>query len=188
MSTLYSVMNQTELPYYYGAGQLPLELKGFDQSVQGSLDLGVKSRRGNPKFMPKWKTKTKAVRIPDRYVDQVLEICREWENDGWIPEGLEGENIFDTVTLINTPVENLVEFPTRSDLPIRSPQGIHDFLVSELELDPKRFQYKIIHGKTGSTGSLNSVQIWNNVLAGIRYKSTKRKKNRVYKLGEGSRG
>ena len=155
MNTLYDVMNQTELPYYYGAGQLPLELKGFDQSVQGSLDLGVKSRRGNPKFMPKWKTKTKtkAVRIPDRYADQVLEICREWEDEGWIPEGLEDENIFDTVTLINAPVENLVEFPSRSELPIKAPQGIHDFPVSELELDPKRFQYKIIQCCVGPSAS-----------------------------------
>lgn len=39
--------------------------------------------------------------------------------------------------------------------------------VSEIALDPKRFQYKLVHGATGSTGSLSGVVKWDPNLAGI---------------------
>jgi hypothetical protein len=39
--------------------------------------------------------------------------------------------------------------------------------VNDIKLDPARFQFKLVHGSTGSTGSLKSVETWNNNLAGI---------------------
>ena len=45
--------------------------------------------------------------------------------------------------------------------------GIQEINPSQLYLDPKRFQYKIVHGKTGSTGSLSGAKKWDNNLAGI---------------------
>jgi hypothetical protein len=39
--------------------------------------------------------------------------------------------------------------------------------VNEIKLDPARFQFKIVHGSTGSTGSLKSVEKWNTNLSGI---------------------
>ena len=39
--------------------------------------------------------------------------------------------------------------------------------ISELHLDPKRFQYKLCHNSTGSTGSLSGIDSWNIYLAGI---------------------
>ena len=166
--TIASTNYQQALPYFYGQGQTTLEIQGFQKNVQGSLDLVVKSNRGNPNFAPKWKTKTKAVRIPDRYSEQVLEICRAWENEGWIPEGVELD--YDNGGYL----DNVI------DLPVRAAHGIHDFPVSGLNLDPKRFQYKIVHGSTGSTGSLGGVQVWNSVLAGIVMVWQDKRDNKVY--------
>lgn len=39
--------------------------------------------------------------------------------------------------------------------------------VTQLMIDAKRFQYKIIHGQTGSTGSLREVHQWDDNLAGL---------------------
>jgi len=39
--------------------------------------------------------------------------------------------------------------------------------VTLLNLDPKRFQYKLIHGSTGSTGSLREIKQWDSNLAGL---------------------
>jgi len=39
--------------------------------------------------------------------------------------------------------------------------------VTQLVLAPNRFQYKIIHGSTGSTGSLREIKLWDNNLAGL---------------------
>lgn len=44
---------------------------------------------------------------------------------------------------------------------------VEEVNVSELNLDPKRFQYKVIHGKNGETGSLSGVKFFNPYLAGI---------------------
>lgn len=39
--------------------------------------------------------------------------------------------------------------------------------LQKLNLDPKRFQYKVVHGKNGETGSLSGVKYWNPYLSGI---------------------
>lgn len=161
-------MYQQALPYFFQQGQTTLEIQGFQKNIQGSLDLGVKSKRGNPNFAPKWKTKTKAVRIPVGYSDRVVELCRQWESEGWIPEGVDLG--YDNGGY----AENAIE------LRVKAPHGIHDFPVAELNLDPKRFQYKIIHGSTGSTGSLGGVQVWNSVLAGIVMVWQDKKNRKVY--------
>lgn len=51
--------------------------------------------------------------------------------------------------------------------PLPSPAGVKQYPVDSLHLDPKRFQYKVVHGKTGSTGSLTGVQKWDENLGGI---------------------
>ena len=47
------------------------------------------------------------------------------------------------------------------------PSGIADVKVENLHLDPNRFQYKLVHGASGSSGSLNGVRKWDSNLAGI---------------------
>jgi hypothetical protein len=39
--------------------------------------------------------------------------------------------------------------------------------TTELHLDPARFQYKLCHNSTGSTGSLSNIDSWNVYLSGI---------------------
>jgi hypothetical protein len=39
--------------------------------------------------------------------------------------------------------------------------------IGDLVLSPNRFQYKLIHGQTGSTGSLREVRQWDDNLAGL---------------------
>jgi hypothetical protein len=39
--------------------------------------------------------------------------------------------------------------------------------TTKLELDPKRFQYKLVHNSTGATGSLSGIDSWNIYLSGI---------------------
>ncbi|MFY7887054.1 MAG: hypothetical protein ACOVOV_19635 [Dolichospermum sp.] len=39
--------------------------------------------------------------------------------------------------------------------------------TTELNLDPKRFQYKLVHNSTGATGSLSGIDSWNVYLSGI---------------------
>jgi len=49
----------------------------------------------------------------------------------------------------------------------KAPSGISEMSVHELDFDPKRFQYKLVHGETGSSGSLTGVRKWDPNLAGI---------------------
>lgn len=39
--------------------------------------------------------------------------------------------------------------------------------LSELNFDPERFQYKMVHGETGASGSLTGVRKWDENLAGV---------------------
>jgi tape measure domain-containing protein len=48
-----------------------------------------------------------------------------------------------------------------------SPGWVGKLPISDLNLDPERFQYKLVHGKTGSTGSLSGVGKWDDDLAGV---------------------
>lgn len=48
------------------------------------------------------------------------------------------------------------------------PKGVTDVDPKALNFDPKRFQYKLIHGgETGSSGSLKGVRRWDENLAGV---------------------
>lgn len=49
----------------------------------------------------------------------------------------------------------------------KAPSGISEMSVHDLNFDPKRFQYKLVHGETGSSGSLSGVRKWDANLAGI---------------------
>ncbi len=46
-------------------------------------------------------------------------------------------------------------------------QEVEKLSVTQLRLAPKRFQYKLVHGSTGSTGSLRGVKEWDENLAGL---------------------
>ncbi|WP_055076879.1 hypothetical protein [Pseudanabaena sp. 'Roaring Creek'] len=46
-------------------------------------------------------------------------------------------------------------------------QEVQKINIRELVLNPKRFQYKLIHGASGSTGSLREVKQWDDNLAGL---------------------
>jgi hypothetical protein len=49
----------------------------------------------------------------------------------------------------------------------RKPPSIGEAPVAELTLDPQRFQYKVLQGEGGTTGSLSGVQTYDPNLAGI---------------------
>jgi ribosomal protein L29 len=44
---------------------------------------------------------------------------------------------------------------------------VRDEALSDLNFDPKRFQYKLLPGETGATGSLTGVRKWDPNLAGV---------------------
>jgi hypothetical protein len=48
------------------------------------------------------------------------------------------------------------------------PSGIAEVDPKKLNLDPKRFQYKIVSGATGESGSLSDVKKWDSNIAGIQ--------------------
>lgn len=47
------------------------------------------------------------------------------------------------------------------------PGDVRDEKLSDLNFDPKRFQYKLLPGETGATGSLTGVKKWDPNLAGV---------------------
>jgi ParB-like chromosome segregation protein Spo0J len=145
-----SIMQQTQ--QYYGEGQLSLPLPGFEDRIQWELDLGIQPRKkGNPNFTAKWLSKTAAIRLPKRFIDKVVDFCQKLER---------GENpieIRETIKYIER---------DREIIPVET-TGIREIPVESLKVDPKRFQYKILHGSAGSTGSLSGIKNWNKVLAGI---------------------
>lgn len=47
------------------------------------------------------------------------------------------------------------------------PGDVRDEALSDLNFDPKRFQYKLLPGETGATGSLTGVRKWDPNLAGV---------------------
>lgn len=48
------------------------------------------------------------------------------------------------------------------------PSGIAEVDPKKLNLDPKRFQYKIVSGATGESGSLTDVKKWDSNIAGVQ--------------------
>jgi hypothetical protein len=48
------------------------------------------------------------------------------------------------------------------------PSGIAEVNPKNLHLDPKRFQYKLVSGSTGESGSLTGVKKWDANLAGVQ--------------------
>jgi hypothetical protein len=48
------------------------------------------------------------------------------------------------------------------------PSGIAEVDPKKLNLDPKRFQYKIVSGATGESGSLSDVKKWDSNIAGVQ--------------------
>jgi phage gp29-like protein len=47
------------------------------------------------------------------------------------------------------------------------PGSVLDVPIESLNFDPERFQYKLVHGATGSSGSLSGVKTWDANLAGL---------------------
>lgn len=125
----------------------PMDQLGlFGTVIQEELPITVETarRRGNPNFRHRFKSgKTTAVRVPSIYVEKIYEQIEVWER-------------------LNP---NDPQLGTND--PIFTYSGVREFPVDQLALDPERFQYKIVHGKTGSTGSLSGVQSWDVNLAGI---------------------
>jgi hypothetical protein len=126
-----------------------LSISGIqDSEIQ--LSLGLIIPRGNPNFKSKWLSKTTAIRIPVVYVDRVKTLCKEWES-GKSPH--------------NDPIA-----PIASSAPIsidNRRSAIVYLRPNEIEADPVRFQYKIIHSKDGSSGSLSGVQQWDYNAEGV---------------------
>lgn len=109
----------------------------FFNPSQSELDLDL-PRRGNPNFKSKSiYGATKPIRIPIALLDEVKNFISSKENK---PNQIDA-------------------FKPKSDVCLVS--------VTQLKLAPKRFQYKLIHGATGSTGSLREVKQWDDNLAGL---------------------
>ncbi|PZU92569.1 MAG: hypothetical protein DCE90_17970 [Pseudanabaena sp.] len=94
-------------------------------------------KRGNPNFKSKYGSKTKPVRIPIEHITKVESFIKN----------------------LDTNKTHLI-FNNDDDLVCK----LH---IDDLVLAPDRFQYKIIHGCSGSTGSLREIKQWDNNLAGL---------------------
>ncbi|HEY9295613.1 MAG TPA: hypothetical protein VIQ31_04425, partial [Phormidium sp.] len=104
-----------------------------------AIDVAPLKRRGNPAWKARWKAgKTEAIRIPKIYVPKIMLLARALDDD--------------------EPIESL-NFSLY--------KGVQNFSVESLQLDPQRFQYKLVHGRSGSTGSLSGVVRWDENLAGV---------------------
>jgi len=64
-------------------------------------------------------------------------------------------------------VETYVKSLESSPLPITPISQVCEISVTQLVLNPNRFQYKLVHGSTGSTGSLRGIKQWDDNLAGL---------------------
>jgi len=49
----------------------------------------------------------------------------------------------------------------------KEPRGLQEVSPHDLHFDPKRFQYKLVHGETGASGSLTDVRKWDENLGGV---------------------
>ena len=49
----------------------------------------------------------------------------------------------------------------------KTARGLHEVDPNDLDFDPKRFQYKLIHGESGASGSLTDVRKWDDNLGGV---------------------
>lgn len=69
---------------------------------------------------------------------------------------------------VSTPMQPTSEpvAPTKSVAP---PTHVVSVPTSSLSVDPDRFQYKILKGQGGQTGSLNGVENWNPLMAGVQH-------------------
>jgi hypothetical protein len=94
---------------------------------------------------------TAAIRLPKKFLDKVIDLCQQLE------QGQSPIEVRETVKYIEKTREI---FPSETI-------GIRDIPIKSLRVDPRRFQYKLVHGSTGSTGSLSGIQNWNKLLAGI---------------------
>lgn len=94
-------------------------------------------KRGNPNFKAKYSGKTKPVRIPIKHIARVESYLKNIESQGDQP------------------------------LPITPINQVCEISVTQLVLAPNRFQYKVVHGSTGSTGSLREIKQWDDNLAGL---------------------
>jgi hypothetical protein len=142
---------------YYIEGQLSLPGLDFEGRIQGELNLGIEQqkKRGNPNFSAKWLSSTAAIRLPKKFIDQAVDYCRSLE---------EGRSIIEPLK----PIQEKITYIERTSEIIPSQSvGIKDVPTELLKVDPKRFQYKIMHGASGSTGSLSGCKKWNTALAGI---------------------
>lgn len=57
--------------------------------------------------------------------------------------------------------------PSAAPVATAPPEGIQSVAPEALTLDPERFQYKILHGERGTTGSLADVKAFDPELAGV---------------------
>ncbi len=114
------------------------QLSLWDTEVQGELNLEL-PKRGNPNFKRLWQGATKTIRVPIAYAERLKSLCLQWQT-----------GIQNSVTQIEKPSE-----------------GIAEIFPNEIALDPKRFQFKMLHNATGATGSLKTVKQWNPDLAGL---------------------
>lgn len=125
-----------------------LSISGIQES-EIQLSLGLSIPRGNPNFKSKWLSKTAAVRIPVIYVDRVKSLCKEWESGS--------DSVHNPIATAATAARSIDN--ARSPIVYLKPEEIY--------ADPVRFQYKLMHSKDGSSGSLSGVTQWDYNSEGV---------------------
>lgn len=111
----------------------------FTLSQEVKLDRSASPKRGNPNFKAKWAGPTVAVRLPEQYKEAAVSYCKSLEQGG----------------------QQTAQFAYSERLPKLVALG-------ELNVDPSRFQYKlIVYDSHGSTNSLIGVKSWDENLEGV---------------------
>jgi hypothetical protein len=135
--------------------QLPL-IGVTSRQIPIPLDL-PKKKRGNPSFRPKWQSPTTAIRIPEKYADLAVAIVKGCEQKNIQPSSVNIDSLW-SQSQTQYRHDPLTGYELAS---------VYRIPVSELNTDPKRFQYKMIqYDSHGSTNSLMGVTAWDENLAG----------------------
>ena len=129
------------------------------------IKTGIASIRANPEF-----DTTSINKSLSGFVTSIDNLLLSAKNQ------IQTKNILLPAAEGNLQVKNILLPATEAPSPLKnvpqenspaSPGWVGKLPISDLNLDPERFQYKLVHGKTGSTGSLSGVGKWDDDLAGV---------------------
>jgi hypothetical protein len=142
--------------------------KGAYWSWYPGYSADIVGTRARPKYL---------VEVRGQWADETLvgtytaaDITGVWKHEGgeWVRQPLPTERAAATAAPQVARAEAAVQEVVRlapADVDAAGRQQANSYPVAEIGIDPDRFQYKMVHGATGSTGSLTGVQAWDPNLA-----------------------